>query len=76
MVCCHQLQENEQLKTLKAGYWLANANGKRSQLVYFFEVEIKKPFLQDKVWTKMTFSNPAVENKDIVYTNYLLSFRT
>jgi hypothetical protein len=64
-------EENKYLKVLKAGYWLANTNGKKSQLIYYFKVNIKKPFLNKKVWTRMTLSNPLNENKDIVYTHYL-----
>jgi len=64
-------EENEYLKVIKAGYWLANTNGKKSQLIYRFQVDIKKPFSDKKVWTKMTLSNPSNENKDIVYTHYL-----
>jgi len=64
-------EENEYLKVTKAGYWLANTNGKKSQLVYYFKVTIKKPISNEKVWTKMTLSNPSNETKDIVYTHYL-----
>ncbi|NQY20035.1 MAG: hypothetical protein HRT40_01805 [Campylobacteraceae bacterium] len=66
-------EENEYLKVIKAGYWLANTQGKKSQLVYYFKVNIKKEFSNKKVWTKMTLSNPSNENKDIVYTHYLSS---
>ncbi|WP_415397270.1 hypothetical protein [Sulfurimonas sp. CS5] len=63
-------EENEYLKTIKAGYWLANTNGKRSQLVYYFKVKVKKPFSDQKVWTKMILSNPS-NIRNIVYTHYL-----
>jgi len=64
-------EENEHLKVINAGYWLANTQGRKSQLIYRFQVNIKKPFSDKKVWTKMTLSNPSNENKDIVYTHYL-----
>ncbi len=63
--------ENEYLKTVSAGYWLENTNQKKSQLIYNFKINIKKPFANKKVWTKMILSNPSDENNNIIYTHYL-----
>jgi hypothetical protein len=64
-------QENEYLKVVNAGYWLANANGKVSQLVYAFDLSIKKPISDDKVYTKVILENPADTNTSIIYKHYL-----
>lgn len=64
-------QENEYLKVVNAGYWLANANGKVSQLVYAFDLSIKKPISEDKVYTRVILENPSDINKPIVYEHYL-----
>ncbi len=64
-------QENKFLKVINAGYWLANTNGKISQLVYIFELNNKKIFSQSKVYTRSSFTNPANINKPFVYTGTL-----
>lgn len=64
-------QENEYLKVVNAGYWLANANGKVSQLVYAFDLSIKKPISENKVYTRAILDNPEDINNSIVYKHYL-----
>ncbi len=64
-------QENEFLKVINAGYWLANTNGKMSQLVYSFDLNNKKVFPQDKVYTRSSFTNPENKTNPIVYTGTL-----
>jgi hypothetical protein len=64
-------QENEYLKVINAGYWLANANGKVSQLVYSFDLSIKKPISENKVYTRVILENPTDTNTPIIYEHYL-----
>lgn len=63
--------ENEYLKVVNAGYWLANANGKISQLVYSFDLSIKKPISLDQVYTRVILDNPEDMKKPIIYEHYL-----
>jgi hypothetical protein len=62
-----EAEENEYLKVVNAGYWLANTNGKISQLVYSFELNNKKIFSSPKVYTLSSFTNPINKNSPIVY---------
>lgn len=64
-------EENQFLKVVNAGYWLANTNVKISQLVYTFDLTNKKVFPQDKVYTSSSFTNPEDKTKPIVYTGTL-----
>lgn len=64
-------QENDYLKVINAGYWLANTHGKLSQLVYSLDLNIKKPFLQDVVYTRAILSNPEDTNNPIIYEHFL-----
>jgi len=64
-------QENEYLKVVNAGYWLANANGKVSQLVYSFDLSVKKPISNNKIYTRVILDNPADTKTPIIYEHYL-----
>ncbi|MDQ6968438.1 MAG: hypothetical protein Q9M14_07140, partial [Mariprofundaceae bacterium] len=63
--------DNKYMKVVNAGYWLANTNGKLSQLVYILEMTNKRVFSQDVVYTKSIFSNPEDESKPIIYNGTL-----
>ncbi len=63
--------ETEKLKITNAGLWLANTNGKLSQLIYSVDISIKKPFSKSRVYTKSILSNPSNKNKPIIYNHYL-----
>jgi len=69
--------DNKYMKVVRAGYWLANTNGKLSQLVYIFKLTNNRVFPQDLVYTKSIFSNPEDESKPIIYYGTLNNkFRT
>lgn len=63
-------EENEMLKVVNAGYWLANGKGKISQLVYTLELNIKKPSAA-RVYTRSILTNPNDSNAPFVYEHYL-----
>ncbi|QOG12454.1 hypothetical protein [Arcobacter sp. FWKO B] len=63
--------ENDFMKIIQGGYWLANTNGKNSQLVYSFQINIKQPFSKNRVWTKTILENPSDKMNPIEYTHYL-----
>ena len=64
--------ESEHTRTVNAGYWLANGNGKISQLLYEFEISIKNPF-DERVYTRSILSNPAAISSPFIYEHYLES---
>lgn len=64
-------EENNFLKVVNAGYWLANTNGKISQLVYAFDLTNKKVFPQPKVYTRFYFTNPQNKDKPFIYLGTL-----
>lgn len=66
-----EAKETDYLQVINAGYWLANTHGKISQLVYAFDLSIKKPFPQDIVYTRAIFTNPENIDKPIVYEHFL-----
>ena len=65
------LKENGNLLVTNAGFWLGNTNDKVSQLSYSFDLAVKKPFSQEKVYTRTILENPSNPNKPIIYENYL-----
>ncbi|RZV18438.1 hypothetical protein [Aliarcobacter butzleri] len=64
-------QKNENLKVVNAGFWLANTNNKISQLVYAFDINIIKPFNQERVYTRAILENPINPSQPIIYEHYL-----
>lgn len=64
-------QKNENLKVVNAGFWLANTNNKISQLVYAFDINIIKPFNQERVYTRAILENPMNPSQPIIYEHYL-----
>jgi hypothetical protein len=67
-------QENKFLKVVNAGYWLANTNGKISQLVYMLELNNKKSFSQSKVYVRSYFTNPEDKSNPFTYDGTLDNF--
>ena len=64
-------QKNENLKVVNAGFWLANTYNKISQLVYAFDINIIKPFNQERVYTRAILENPMNPSQPIIYEHYL-----
>ena len=66
-------EENGELKVVNAGYCLVNSNGRISNLVYTLQLNVKKPFSENKVYTRAILTNPEDINNPIVYEHYLNS---
>lgn len=60
----------EHFSVINAGYWLANLNKKPNQLVYFFQLNVDKPY-KSRVFTRVTLENPIDQNKPFIYEHYL-----
>lgn len=60
----------EHFSVTNAGYWLANLNKKPNQLVYFFQLNVDKPY-KSRVFTRVTLENPTDQNKPFVYEHHL-----
>lgn len=64
-------QKNKFLEVVNAGFWLANTNGKISQLIYILNLKNKKIFPVGKVYTRSSFSNPSNKSQPFVYLGTL-----
>lgn len=64
-----QAEETELLKVINADFILANAYGKRSQIIYSFDVNVKN-IPQDLVYTRVILENPADSSLPIVYEHH------
>lgn len=64
--------ESEYISVVNSGYWLANAYGKRSQLIYEFTVNFKN-LTREKYYTRMILENPLDKNAPFIYEHYINS---
>lgn len=65
-------EETKHIKVVNAGFILANSYGKRSQVIYQFNLGIKN-LPQDKAFTRVILENPVTPSSPIVYEHYIES---
>jgi len=65
-----QAEETEHFKVVNAGFILANGYGKRSQIIYQFELNVKA-LPQERAYTRAILENPVDPSSPFIYEHQI-----